>query len=371
MEKLFNADVLSKRERVERALNHLPVDRVPLHEQLSYNPKVIAHYTQKQINGFEYDVRDIGAAVKASLDCAFVLCEPQGEGIVTTEDGFQYRADNWTRWHLSRPFSDEEGASEWLRGRIVKLKEELEHFNETEERKKCRKYMLDMQELVGETVLMNLWCDGFCEIYDKMGLEIFSYFIYEYEELFAEYMELKGNLEVKRAEAMADYELSPVVLIAEDFCSNTGPIFSPELLRKYHYPWIKKLVEAGHRHGLKVIYHTDGKFKSVIPELMECGVDGFYCLERSCDMHIEVLAREYPQMVWMGGVDGVYTMEYGSPEKTDMEVKQIIEQTQALEKGGIFIDSSSEINPSIPLESYLAMVNATDKYRNHFFGQHT
>jgi hypothetical protein len=44
MERLYPADVLSKRERIERTLNLQPVDRVALHEQLSYNPGVIGLY---------------------------------------------------------------------------------------------------------------------------------------------------------------------------------------------------------------------------------------------------------------------------------------------------------------------------------------
>ena len=44
-ERIFPADVLSKRERVERILNFQPVDRAALHDQLSYNPAVIARYT--------------------------------------------------------------------------------------------------------------------------------------------------------------------------------------------------------------------------------------------------------------------------------------------------------------------------------------
>lgn len=42
---------MSKREQVEATLNHEPLDRVALFEQLSYNPGVIADWTGKKING--------------------------------------------------------------------------------------------------------------------------------------------------------------------------------------------------------------------------------------------------------------------------------------------------------------------------------
>jgi len=58
-EKLFPSDVLSKRERVELTLNHKPIDRVPILEQLSYNPGVISMYTGKPIDRFNYTIDDI------------------------------------------------------------------------------------------------------------------------------------------------------------------------------------------------------------------------------------------------------------------------------------------------------------------------
>ena len=71
LEKIFPSDILSKRERVERALNHLPVDRAALHKQFSYNPDVIAMYTGRKIRGFDYTLRDICEVIRKTLDMCF------------------------------------------------------------------------------------------------------------------------------------------------------------------------------------------------------------------------------------------------------------------------------------------------------------
>jgi hypothetical protein len=42
MDKIFQTDRMTKRERVLATLRHQPVDRVGILEQLSYNPRVIA-----------------------------------------------------------------------------------------------------------------------------------------------------------------------------------------------------------------------------------------------------------------------------------------------------------------------------------------
>ena len=70
-EKNFETDVMSKRERVERTLNHQQVDRVALHEQLSYNPGVISLYTGKIIEGFNYSIDDVCSVIQKKWILAF------------------------------------------------------------------------------------------------------------------------------------------------------------------------------------------------------------------------------------------------------------------------------------------------------------
>ncbi len=42
-------DILSKRERLERTLNLKSVDRVAIHDQVSYNPGVVSLYTGRKM----------------------------------------------------------------------------------------------------------------------------------------------------------------------------------------------------------------------------------------------------------------------------------------------------------------------------------
>jgi uroporphyrinogen-III decarboxylase len=84
-------------------------------------------------------------------------------------------------------------------------------------------------------------------------------------------------------------------------------------------------------------------------------------------MEIVGLKRDWPGMVWSGGVDGVDLMERGTPDQVRAEVRRHILETRALETGGMFIASSSEINPPIPPENFRAMVEAVGELRNGRF----
>lgn len=380
-EKIFPADTLSKKERVLRTLNHQPVDRVAIHEQLSYNGQVIGHYTGKKIRGFDFTREDVGTAIRETLDTCFPIFENFGTDTIETEDGFVIKNENWTVWQVSRPFTDEAGAAQWLKKKIklmaktglnehtaVKVDADASQprrlrFQAQREKDAYRQYMNDLQRKVGETIIIDFSFTGFCDLFNAMGLEIYTFFSISYPGLLKDFMDISLQNELQRVNAIADAELSPVILIPEDFATKQGPIFSPGFLEKFHFPYVKELAEAWHRHGLKVIYHSDGNYKKMIPHLMDCGVDGFYCLEPACGMDIIGLKRQWPEMVWAGGLDGVELMERGTPQQVKDEVYRHIEATKVLDQGGMFLATSSEINPAIKLENFIAMIEAAGEIR--------
>lgn len=379
-DKIFETDRMTRRERVEATLNHQPVDRAAIHEQVSYNPGVMAMYTGKTIEGFDYGLDEICTVIGRTLDMCFPPFAPCGTERVTSDDGFVFQHDNWTAWRVSRPFCDAEGARDWLLAKTAALREapltsgfalpgqEGQPPDAGQDlRADYHRDMLDMQSRLGGAVLCNFSGTGFCGVFDAMGLELFTYFSMDYPDVLAEFMKLSTQHELARIHAVADVELSPVILIPEDFSTKQGPIFPPEFLRAHHYPYVKSLTEAWHAHGVKVIYHSDGNYRKAIPDLIDCGVDGFYCLEPACGMDIVELKRTYPAMVWAGGIDGVDLMERGTPEQVRVEVHRHIRESNVLAEGGMFIATSAEINPPVKPENFRAMVEAVGDLTNPDF----
>jgi len=354
--KIFAKDRMTRRERVVATLNHQPVDRAALLEQLGWNPRVVAMYTGRDIEDFDYGVDDVCTVIRKTMDMVMPPGSPCGTGRETTPDGFVVQRDNWTTWRVSRPFDDAEGGRDWLTRRTEETRA-WEIYPE-KERESYAAWMKGLQEKIADTVIMAFSATGFCGAFDPMGLEIFTFFQLDYPEVLKEYMETSTAREIERVHAVADTGLSPVILIPEDFSTKQGPIFSPEFLGEFHYPYVRRLADAWHEHGVKVLYHSDGNYRKAIPALMDCAVDGFYCLEPNCGMDVVELKGTWPGMVWAGGVDGVDLMERGTPEEVKVEVKRHIEETNVLETGGMFVASSSEINPPIPPENFRAMVEA-------------
>jgi hypothetical protein len=352
---------MTKLERVQATLDHQPVDRCAVLEQLSYNPQVIADWTGKEIDGFGYTLDDICQVIRQTCDLVMPPVAPRGSALKTTPDGFVVKNDNWTTWRVSRPFTDVDGARDWLRQHTAAIR--ASPFDGDTARADYRRRMLDLQSRIGGTVILNYSATGFCHPFDSMGLELFTFLQLDYPEVLQDYIEASVARELRRVHAVADVELSPVILIPEDFATRQGPIFGPEFLGQYHYPYVKELADAWHEHGVKALYHSDGNWQKVIPELIACEVDGFYCLEPNCGMDVVALKNAWPDLVWAGGVDGVDLMERGTEDQVRAEVQRHIRETNALETGGMFVASSSEINPPIPPENFRAMIQTVQETR--------
>lgn len=366
-EKIFPGDKISKRERVELTLKHQPVDRIAIHDQLSYNPDVISLYTGKTYNGHSYSEADIGETVRKCLDITFPLFKPIGTEKFTDGDGFVFQNDNWTSWTVERPFNDAKGACEWLKKKTGAIEKEIAGFDKVKIKREHDDKFSKTQALIGETIQFNWSFTGFCDVFNLMGLELYVYFSEDYQDVLEEFMEVSVKKELMRIHTVANRTLSPLILIPEDFATKHGPIFSPDFLHRFHYPFVKKLASAWHEYGVSVIYHSDGNYRRAIPELINCGVDGFYCLEPNCGMHIAGLKKEWPEMLWAGGLDGVDLMERGSPAEVKQAVRAQIIETGALQDGGIFLGTSSEINPPVKPANFAAMIEEAGNNFNDRF----
>ena len=53
----------------------------------------------------------------------------------------------------------------------------------------------------------------------------------------------------------------------DDWGFNTQTFRKPDDMRKYVFPWHKKIVEAAHRNGKPCLLHSCGKFDDVIDDM--------------------------------------------------------------------------------------------------------
>ncbi len=113
----------------------------------------------------------------------------------------------------------------------------------------------DAQAAFGmETAMMNMV--AIPEVYEAVDAKILDFYL-RANKIF--YEATKGELDA--------------VLIGNDMGSQRCLMLSPDMVRRFILPGVKKLVAQAHEYGLKVIYHSCGSIAEIIPDLIEAGVD--------------------------------------------------------------------------------------------------
>ena len=152
------------------------------------------------------------------------------------------------------------------------------------------------------------------------------------------------------------------VLIGNDFGSQQALMVSPDLLRKFVLPGTKKLVEQAKSYGFKVIHHSCGAIREIIPDLIEIGCDVIHPIQAlATGMDAEGLRNNFGDKVsFCGGVDVQNLLVNGSSEDVNKKIKEL----RGLFPTGLVLSPSHEaLLPDVPPKNIEAMFNECQKVR--------
>ncbi|MBT3275973.1 MAG: hypothetical protein HN368_22685 [Spirochaetales bacterium] len=65
------------------------------------------------------------------------------------------------------------------------------------------------------------------------------------------------------------------IMIGEDMGTQTGLLFSPAMFSEFFKPMYTRLLGIAHEYGMKVLMHSCGSNREIIPDLMDAGIDVF------------------------------------------------------------------------------------------------
>ena len=356
-------DTMTARQRIEATLRGELPDRVPIFDLIQHRP-LIEYVTGEKVtleNGLDLLCRTIGQR----LDITRGISPPAEEKTIVHDDGFVYKQEWWTTWLVDRPFRDVPEFLRYLPGHIEELYRRQPGDMWTfagksnvwggKTTKSSREQFLELQELVGEnTVLFPLESPvGLDTAWIRAGYELFVYAYAQNPQLVSDWLEALNWAEIQRVHEVADAGLSPVALVFSDIADKNNVIFSPAFLRREFVPRLEKLVAAWHAHGVRVIFHSDGKLWQILDDFRQAGVDGINPLEPLSSMYAGEVRRAYPDWILMGGIDASQLL----PNGTEAEVRAAVRRTlrEAGAQGRLWLGSSTEIHPAVKLANVLAM----------------
>lgn len=193
-----------------------------------------------------------------------------------------------------------------------------------------------------------------------MGLEGLCITLYEDEELVEGLFGKIGTTLVGIAERLVRLERLGVYRFGDDLGYKSATMISPAALRKYVFPWQKKIVEVVHKAGKPFLLHSCGQLETVMDDLIdEVGIDAKHSFEDVIMPVTEAKKRWGHRIALMGGIDVDFLCRE-NPQTIKEHTKRVLEICS--KDGGYAAGSGNTITSYMPVNNYLAMVEAVREF---------
>lgn len=167
-----------------------------------------------------------------------------------------------------------------------------------------------------------------------------------------------------RAQLVRDKKLPPFFFSGQDICGSKGPIISPEILRSFYFPNLRRGLEPLVEAGADIIWHSDGYIIPIVDDLIECGVTGFQGFQEWLGFDIGDIAkkktRKSRRPLFMAGLSVDKVLPFGTVDEVKHEVERIINTVGR--DGGLIIGTANTAGPDCPPENLETLYRYTHEF---------
>lgn len=187
-----------------------------------------------------------------------------------------------------------------------------------------------------------------------MGYAPLCYALIDEPDLVQAVVDEIGRAEVDVYRVLCEFDHVGALWLNDDLGFKTQTMISPEDLRKFVFPWHKRLVDYAHEHGKLVMLHACGNIKEVAEDLIEdVGIDAKHSFEDIIQPVAEFKRQYGDRVTSLGGID-VHVLASGTEQEVRDYTRKVIEDCAP--GGGWALGSGNSVANYIPIENFLAMV---------------
>ncbi len=193
-----------------------------------------------------------------------------------------------------------------------------------------------------------------------MGAETFFNALETDEELAGAIINKIGDIQFQTFLRVTEHPCVGAVLNPDDIAFNTGLLVHPKYLRKYLFPWYKKMGKICREKRIGFIFHSDGDCTEVMEDLIDCGFHAFNPIQPNAMNIVEVKKKWGKKLCLIGNINLDSTLTLGTPEDVRAEVYERIRTIGP--GGGYMVSSSNSITDYVPPENMKALLDATYEF---------
>lgn len=184
--------------------------------------------------------------------------------------------------------------------------------------------------------------------------------LYDDPELIGAIFEKVGQIHLEYFEKAVAYDTVGFLLCSDDWGFNTQTLLAVEDLRKYVFPWYKKIVAAAHKNGKPVVLHSCGYMMDIMEDNIE---DMKFDAKHSFEDNIFSVEDSYRKwgnrITILGGLDMQFLYS-ASCQEIKERCRKLLELTR--ENGRYALGTGNSMAKFIPYEKYVAIIEAANEF---------
>jgi uroporphyrinogen decarboxylase len=189
-----------------------------------------------------------------------------------------------------------------------------------------------------------------------LGFDQLCIMLYEDEALAADVFAAVGERLVAYHLETMQHDSVGACLINDDWGFKQQTRVSPQHLRRYVFPWYRRIVQAAHAAGKPVILHSCGNLQAIMDDIIDdLQFDGKHSYEDLILPVEDAYDRYGARIAILGGIDVDFLCRR-SAEEVYARSKAILERSA--ERGGYALGTGNSVPEYLPKENYYAMLQA-------------
>lgn len=221
----------------------------------------------------------------------------------------------------------------------------------------------DVQATLGDRVFSIPGTIGLMEVtWECFGMESFARLLAKKKDA-RKVFDDRGKFVLELVKILAEREAG-CILVFDDYGFKNGLLMSPRHYRELVFPWLARACDAAHRHGCKVMLHSDGDLTSILDDLVrDCKIDALNPIEPSTAnpaYDIFGIHERYGDVLTLAGNVPPTMLATGTIEEIQAYTKRLL--VNLAPGGGFILASGHSINPAVTLDRWQAMMQARDAW---------
>jgi uroporphyrinogen decarboxylase len=153
-----------------------------------------------------------------------------------------------------------------------------------------------------------------------------------------------------------------IICLDDDVGEPTRMMISPELWRRFLKGRLARIIQTARagKPAVKILYHSDGYFEPIIPDLIEVGVDAINPVQPDVMDPARLKQKYGSKLAFWGTIGTAADWVYGEKSAIESEVKERIETVGT--EGGLVLSPAYDLEPDAKWENVVAFVDAARKY---------